>query len=40
MVRCSAVHVFGCSGVCESDPRSIQLALDSFYTGHINVLSI
>ena len=38
MVRCSAVRVFGCSGVCESDPRLIQFAWASCYAVHINVL--
>ena len=40
MVRCTAVSVFGCSGVCESDPRFILFALASCYAVHISALSI
>ena len=32
------VRVFGCSGVCESDPRFIQFALASCYA--VNIIKV
>ena len=40
MIRRSAVRMFGCSGVCESDSRFIQFAFASCYAVRTNALSI